>query len=123
MEKWLESLPVIGNIGVVKISYILNLKSSLRLKSTVRKKLGQRKRRIIQRLLNLSIPDTWPIYDDGRQHLLQTADRVSGLVPGNHGAVKVLARSTGWFRDINARLHRVKRHPPYHDSDQLAHIA
>jgi hypothetical protein len=53
----------------------------------------------------------------------ELADRVSGLAPGGIGAIHLLARRTGLIRDIDARLHLLKRHLPYHESDHVLNIA
>jgi hypothetical protein len=90
---------------------------------TVRKKLQQRKQRILRRLQNLSIPEHGrPMMMAANIHY-ELADRVSGLAPGGIGAIHLLARRTGLIRDIDARLHLLKRHLPYHESDHVLNIA
>jgi hypothetical protein len=39
------------------------------------------------------------------------------------GAVLMVARKTGLIDDIDARLHLLKRHLPYHESDHVLNIA
>ncbi len=53
----------------------------------------------------------------------ELSDRVSGLAPGGIGAMHLLARRTGLIRDIDTRLHLLKRHLPYHESDHVLNIA
>lgn len=90
---------------------------------TVRKKLEQRKQRILRRLQNLAIPDHGlPMMMAANIHY-ELADRVSGLAAGGIGAIHLLARRTGLIRDINMRLRLLKRHLPYHESDHVLNIA
>jgi Transposase DDE domain group 1 len=53
----------------------------------------------------------------------QLADRVQGLSAGGIGAIVLLARKTGLIGDIDNRLHLLKRHLPYHESDHVLNIA
>jgi hypothetical protein len=53
----------------------------------------------------------------------ELADRVHGLAAGGIGAMLLVARRTGLITDIDARLHLLKRHLPYHESDHVLNIA
>jgi hypothetical protein len=53
----------------------------------------------------------------------ELADRVQGLGPGGIGAMLTLARRTGLIRDIDSKVHVLKRHLPYHESDHILNIA
>jgi hypothetical protein len=53
----------------------------------------------------------------------ELADRVQGLAAGGIGAMLLVARRTGLITDIDARLHLLKRHLPYHESDHVLNIA
>jgi hypothetical protein len=53
----------------------------------------------------------------------ELAERVAGLAPGGIGAIHLLARRIGLIRNIDARLHLLKRHLPYHESDHVLNIA
>ena len=53
----------------------------------------------------------------------QLADRVHGLGPGGLGAMLLLARKVGLISAIDNRLHVLKRHLPYHESDHVLNIA
>jgi hypothetical protein len=53
----------------------------------------------------------------------ELADRVQGLAAGGIGAMLLVARSTGLIADIDRRLHLLKRHLPYHESDHVLNIA
>jgi hypothetical protein len=49
--------------------------------------------------------------------------RVQGLSAGGIGAMLLLARKIGLIRDIDQRLHLLKVHNPYHESDHVLNIA
>jgi hypothetical protein len=53
----------------------------------------------------------------------ELADRVRGLGPGGIGAIHLLARKTGLIEAIDRRLHLLKIHLPYHESDHVLNIA
>jgi hypothetical protein len=51
------------------------------------------------------------------------SDRGRGLAAGGIGAVHLLARRTGLIDAIDANLHLLKVHVPYHESDHVLNIA
>jgi hypothetical protein len=53
----------------------------------------------------------------------ELADRVRGMGPGGIGAMHGLARRTGLVDAIDRRLHLLKVHLPYHESDHVLNIA
>ena len=53
----------------------------------------------------------------------ELADRARGLGPGGIGAMHLLARRTGLIEAIDRRLHLLKVHLPYHESDHVLNIA
>jgi hypothetical protein len=53
----------------------------------------------------------------------ELGDRVQGLSAGGIGAMLLLARRTGLIGDIDADLHLLKVHLPYHESDHVLNIA
>jgi len=55
--------------------------------------------------------------------LYELADRVRGLGPGGMGAIHLLARRSGLIDEIDKRLHLLKIHKPYHESDHVLNIA
>jgi Transposase DDE domain group 1 len=88
-----------------------------------RRILNERKRRILDRILNRPGPERdQPMMTATNIHY-QLADRVQGLSPGGIGAMHVLAQRTGLIRDIDAKVHVLKRHLPYHESDHVLNIA
>jgi hypothetical protein len=53
----------------------------------------------------------------------ELADRVQALSAGGIGAMLLLAYKIGLIRDIDANLHLLKVHQPYHESDHVLNIA
>jgi hypothetical protein len=53
----------------------------------------------------------------------ELADRVRGLGSGGIGVMHLLARQTGLIEAIDDRLHVLKVHLPYHESDHVLNIA
>jgi len=53
----------------------------------------------------------------------ELADRVNGLGPGGIGSIHLLARRMGLIDAIDRRLHVLKIHQPYHESDHVLNIA
>jgi hypothetical protein len=51
------------------------------------------------------------------------SDRDRGLATGGIGAIHLLARRTGLIDAIDANLHLLKVHVPYHESDHVLNIA
>jgi hypothetical protein len=52
----------------------------------------------------------------------ELADRAQGLAAGGIGAMLLVASRTGLIRDIDANLHLLKVHLPYHESDHVLNI-
>ena len=53
----------------------------------------------------------------------EMADRSRGIACGGIGAIHLLARRTGLVEAIDRRLHLLKVHLPYHESDHVLNIA
>jgi hypothetical protein len=53
----------------------------------------------------------------------EVASRTRALDAGGIGAMHKLARSTGLIEEIDRRLHLLKYHKPYHESDHVLNIA
>ncbi len=89
----------------------------------IRHELVNRKRRIEYRLRDRQWPpQERPMFTASNIHY-ELSDRVAGLGPGGIGAVHLLARRTGLIDAIDARLHLLKEHKPYHESDHVLNIA
>ncbi len=86
-------------------------------------KLRKRKRRILKRIENVPGPERErPMIAASNIHY-ELANRVQGLACGGIGAMLLVARKTGLISDIDSRLHLLKRHLPYHESDHVLNIA
>jgi hypothetical protein len=88
-----------------------------------RQKLTQRKRRVHRRLRhrNGDVRDE-PMLTASNIHY-ELSDRVHGLGSGGIGAIHLMARRTGLIEAIDRRLHLLKLHQPYHESDHVLNIA
>ncbi len=88
-----------------------------------RRQLQQRRRRILKRLEHRrgDIRDD-PMLAASHIHY-DLADRVQGLGAGGIGAMHLLARRYGLIEAIDRRLHVLKIHQPYHESDHVLNIA
>ena len=86
-------------------------------------KLRQRKRRILKRIENRPGPERERPMISASNIQYQLADRVQGLACGGIGAMLLVARRSGLIGDIDSRLHLLKRHLPYHESDHVLNIA
>ena len=53
----------------------------------------------------------------------ELADKVRGLGVGGIGAIHQLAREIGLIEAIDRRLHVLKMHLPYHESDHVLNLA
>ena len=87
------------------------------------KKLERRKRKVLARLADRTREEpAYPMFT-ARNIRYELADRVRGLGPGGIGAIHLLARKTGLAKAIDRRLHLLKLHLPYHESDHVLNIA
>ncbi len=93
------------------------------MKPNVLDKLRKRKRRILERIKNRPGPEReFPMISARNIHY-ELADRVQGLACGGIGLMLQVARCSGLVTDIDHRLHLLKRHLPYHESDHVLNIA
>ena len=59
----------------------------------------------------------------GRNIRYELADRARGVSAGGIGAIHLLARQAGLIDALDRRLHLLKVHLPYHESDHVLNIA
>jgi hypothetical protein len=86
------------------------------------RKSARRKRRIQQRLA----PRRWtaqdrPMFSAANIHY-DVADRTRALGAGGIGAIHLLAQRTGLIEAIDRKLHLLKVHLPYHESDHVVNV-
>jgi hypothetical protein len=87
------------------------------------RKLANGKRRIERRLDKTVMPNLdQPMFTASNIHY-EVADRVRGLAHGGIGAFHLLARRIGLVDAIDRRLHLLKIHLPYHESDHVLNLA
>jgi hypothetical protein len=92
-------------------------------KTKIRDQLHNRKRRIERRLDkadNRGCHD--PMFTAANIHY-EVADRARGIASGGIGAFHALARRSGLIDAIDRRLHLLKFHFPYHESDHVLTFA
>lgn len=91
--------------------------------SSIRRRLRNRKRRIARRLRpGRCRPQDRPQFS-ARNIEYELAQRTRGLGCGGIGALHLLARRSGLIEAIDADLHLLKVHLPYHESDHVLNIA
>lgn len=94
------------------------------MKTTIRRRLAARKRRIQRRLDKSKLPhDVASPMFTARNIQYEIADRVQGLSYGGIGAMHLVARQIGLINAIDQKLHVLKVHLPYHESDHVLNIA
>jgi hypothetical protein len=92
-------------------------------KRRLQQQLARAKRRIDRRLDKSNIRGcAAPMFTASNIHF-EISDRVQGIAHGGIGAIHLLARELGLIDAINARLHLLKIHMPYHESDHVLNFA
>jgi hypothetical protein len=91
--------------------------------SIINHRLANAKLRIAYRLREIHWPDQpAPMFTASNIHY-EVAQRARAVSAGGIGAMVLLARRVGLIEAIDARLHLLKRHLPYHESDHVLNIA
>ena len=93
------------------------------MKTTIRKQLAARKRQIERRLDKSKLGDCLEPMFRARNIDYDIAERTRGLAYGGIGAMHLLARRLGLIDKIDRRLHLLKFHVPYHESDHVLNFA
>jgi len=92
-------------------------------KAIIRKSLARSKRCIQHRLRVKQWPDRPQPMFQAHNIQYERADRTRGLAAGGIGAMHLLAQRVGLIEAIDRRLHLLKHHRPYHESDHVLNIA
>ena len=92
------------------------------MKHSIPKRLRQAKRRIEQRLAGPRADQGTPMFTASNIRL-ELADKTRGIGVGGIGVVHRLAREIGLIEAIDRRLHLLKIHRPYHESDHVLNLA
>jgi Transposase DDE domain group 1 len=91
--------------------------------ATIQQKLTNSKRRIDRRLDKTKLAGcNRPMFTASNIHY-QIAERSRGIAHGGIGAIHALARQIGLIDAIDERLHLLKIHLPYHESDHVLNLA
>ena len=93
------------------------------MKPTIARKLARRKRRLQRRLDKTKLGDCSKPMFSARNIDYQLSDRYRGLSHGGIGAIHLLARHLGLIDAIDDRLHLLKIHLPFHESDHVLNLA
>ncbi|MDQ5845225.1 MAG: IS1380 family transposase [Acidobacteriota bacterium] len=93
------------------------------MKTTIRNQLASRKQQIERRLDKAKLGDCSQPMFTARNIDYDFSRRVRGLAYGGIGAFHLLARRVGLIDAIDQRLHVLKIHLPYHDSDHVLNFA
>jgi hypothetical protein len=89
----------------------------------IRRQLERRKRRIAFRLDKSKLGELGkPVFTASNIHY-EIAERDRGIAYGGIGALHLLARRVGLIDAIDDKLHLLKRHLPYHESDHVLNLA
>jgi hypothetical protein len=89
----------------------------------MRRKLASRKRRIANRIKNQpGVERHQPMMTASNIHY-EIAERTRAIAPGGLGAIHLMAQKLGLVHDIDEKLHLLKRHLPYFESDHVLNIA
>jgi hypothetical protein len=92
-------------------------------KATLREQLAARKRQIENRLDKSQLGDCSKPVLGASNIRYEIAERVHGIGYGGIGAFHLLARRIGLIDAIDQKLHVLKIHLPYHESDHVLNIA
>lgn len=93
------------------------------MKANIPRRLARRQRRIERRLSQAKVGDGGrPVLAAGSIQY-EVAGRACGTVHGGIGAIHALARRIGLADAIDERLHVLKIHRPYHESDHVLNLA
>lgn len=94
-----------------------------RVNARIRQKLARRKRRIQKRLDKSDLRDCSKPMFTARNIHYQISERSRGIVYGGIGVMQLLVRKLGLAEAIDLRLHLLKIHLPYHESDHVLNLA
>jgi Transposase DDE domain group 1 len=94
-----------------------------RVNAKIRQQLARRKRRIQRRLDKTKLGQPERLAFTASNIHYDIADKIHGLAHGGIGAIHLLARRLGLIDAIDRRLHLLKIHLPFHESDHVLNIA
>ena len=93
------------------------------MKTIIRRKLAAEKTKILQRLDDaVGASGANPMLAASNIHY-EIAQKTSAIAHGGIGAIHLLVRKIGLAKRIDEKLHLLKVHAPYHESDHVLNIA
>lgn len=98
-------------------------KEGFRVKAKIQGQLRAAKRRITRRLDKSKLGDCSRPVLAGSNIDYEFAERTRGMTYGGLGAIVLLVRQLGLAEAIDRRLHLLKVHLPYHESDHVLNLA
>ena len=98
-------------------------KEAFRVNTSLRKKLARGKRKNQYRLRDIEWEDQPAPMFSASNMKYDLADKTRGLACGGIGAIHMLARQSGLIDAIDRRLHLLKIHKPYPESDHVLNMA
>jgi hypothetical protein len=101
----------------------LHDKEAFRVNTTLPRQLRRCKERIAYRLRPIRWKEQARPMLSARSIHYEMADRTSAFAHGGIGVMHDLARKVGLIEALDAKLHLLKRHLPYHESDHVLNIA
>ncbi len=117
-------MPIVTWFGADDVSQSNPKTKTFRVKKTYPRILRKRKRRIERRL---DARKAWsnqalPMMKASNIHY-EMSERNRGINCGGIGAMHMMVNKLGLADEIDARLHLLKRHLPYHESDHVLNLA
>jgi len=91
-------------------------------KATIKKRIRNAKRRIERRLEGSREDRGQPMLGAGRIRV-EMSDKARAIAHGGIGVIHQLARESGLVKAIDRRVHVLKIHRPYHESDHVLNLA
>ena len=85
--------------------------------------LQKRKHKLAKRLERKQYPDRPQPMFAARNIHYEMAERIHAVDCGGLGAFHLLAHNSGLIKAIDAKVHLLKQHKPYHESDHVMNIA
>ena len=85
--------------------------------------LNKRKENLAKRLERKQFPEQPKPFLRAQNIHYEMAERVRAIECGGIGAFHLLACNSGLVDAINEKVHLLKRHLPYHESDHVLNIA
>lgn len=121
--KKLEILRRFRRLGRSATSFPTTHPEEFRVKTIIRRKLANSKRRIERRLDKTDLRGcSQPMMTASNIHY-EIAERSHGIAVGGIGAMHALARRIGLIEAIDRRLEVLQIHLPYHESDHVLALA